>query len=164
MLTTQTVEWTDPRVADLHTALFKETGALYRTDLARLARADREAALESLVVDPDAIVVTLLVLDDDRPVGTAAARPSHASPDTEWEVKRVYVADDYRGRGISKELMLDLQNRARKAGMETMILQTGALQPAAHGLYESLGYERVGVYPPYGSFPGERFYRLTLAS
>jgi hypothetical protein len=43
-----------------------------------------------------------------------------------------------------------------------MVLQTGALQPAAHGLYETLGYERVGVYPPYGSFPGERFYRLTL--
>jgi hypothetical protein len=60
--------------------------------------------------------------------------------------------------------MLDLQERARKAGMATMILQTGALQPAAHGLYESLGYERVGVYPPDGSFPGERFYRLVLAN
>ena len=58
--------------------------------------------------------------------------------------------------------MLDLQDRARTAGMQTMVLQTGASQPAAHGLYESLGYERVDVYPPYGSFPGERFYRLTL--
>jgi hypothetical protein len=52
MLTTQTVDWTDPRVAELHTALFAETGALYRKDLARLPRAGREAALESLVVDP----------------------------------------------------------------------------------------------------------------
>ena len=58
--------------------------------------------------------------------------------------------------------MLDLHDRASAAGIETMVLQTGALQPAAHGLYESLGYERVGVYPPYGFFPGERFYRLTL--
>jgi GNAT superfamily N-acetyltransferase len=162
MLTTLSVEWTDPRVAELHTALFAETGALYRTDLARLARPDREAALESLVVDPDKILVTLLVLDDDLPVATAAVRPSHAEPDTEWEVKRVYVADDYRGRSLSKALMLDLHDRARAAGVETMILQTGALQPAAHGLYETLGYERVGVYPPYGFFPGERFYRLTL--
>lgn len=162
MLTTQTVEWTDPRVADLHTALFAETGALYRTDLAKLARPDREAALASLVVDPDKILVTLLVLDDDLPVATAAVRPSHPAPDTEWEVKRVYVADDYRGQGISKQLMLDLHERAIAGGVQTMVLQTGALQPAAHGLYESLGYERVGVYPPYGSFPGERFYRLTL--
>ena len=58
--------------------------------------------------------------------------------------------------------MLDLTTRARAAGMQTMVLQTGALQPAAHGLYESLGYERVDVYPPYGFFPGERFYRTTL--
>lgn len=162
MLTTETVEWTDPRVETLHTALFAETGALYRTDLAKLARPDREAALESLVVDPEMILVTLLVLDGDLPVATAAVRPSHAAPATEWEVKRVYVTDDYRGRSLSKELMLDLHDRARAAGIETMILQTGALQPAAHGLYETLGYERVGVYPPYGFFPGERFYRLTL--
>jgi GNAT superfamily N-acetyltransferase len=162
MLTTETVEWTDPRVAELHAALFAETGALYRKDLAKLARPDREAALASLVVDPEKIVVTLLVRDGERPVATAAVRPSHAAPETEWEVKRVYVADDYRGRGLSKELMLDLHDRARAAGIRTMILQTGALQPAAHGLYESLGYERVGVYPPYGYFPGERFYRLTL--
>jgi GNAT superfamily N-acetyltransferase len=162
MLTTETVEWTDSRVAELHTALFAETAALYRTDLAKLARPDREAALGSLVVDPDKILVTLLVLDGDLPVATAAVRPSHSEPETEWEVKRVYVADDYRGRGLSKELMLDLQDRARAAGIRTMILQTGALQPAAHGLYETLGYERIGVYPPYGYFPGERFYRLTL--
>jgi GNAT superfamily N-acetyltransferase len=162
MLTTQTVEWTDPRVTELHTALFAETAALYRTDLAKLARPDREAALESLVVDPEKILVTLLVLDDDLPVATAAVRPSHSTPQSEWEVKRVYVADGYRGRGISKQLMLDLHNRAIAQGIQTMVLQTGALQPAAHGLYESLGYERVGVYPPYGSFPGERFYRLTL--
>lgn len=162
MLTTQTVDWTDPRVAELHTALFAETGALYRTDLAKLARPEREAALESLVVDPDKILVTLLVLDDDLPVATAAVRPSHPAPETEWEVKRVYVADDYRGQGISKQLMLDLHERAIAEGIQTMVLQTGALQPAAHGLYESLGYERVGVYAPYGSFPGERFYRLTL--
>jgi GNAT superfamily N-acetyltransferase len=72
------------------------------------------------------------------------------------------VADDHRGRGLSKALMLDLEDRARSAGQITMVLQTGDLQPAAHGLYESLGYERVGVYPPYGSFPNERFYRKTL--
>lgn len=162
MLTTESVAWTDPRVDALHTALFAETGALYRSDLAKLPRPAREAALASLVVDPDAIGVTLLTLDGDVPVATAAVRPSHPAPDTEWEVKRVYVADEYRGRGISKALMLDLHERARAAGMATMILQTGALQPAAHGLYESLGYERVGVYAPYGTFPGERFYRLTL--
>ena len=162
MITTDVVEWTDQRVSDLHTALFAETGALYKPDLDALSPERLAAARGSLAVDPAEIVVTLLVLDDGLPVATAAVRPSQAAPATEWEVKRVYVADDYRGRGLSKALMLDLQDRAVAAGIQTMVLQTGALQPAAHGLYESLGYERVGVYEPYGSFPGERYYRLTL--
>ena len=162
MITTHVVDWTDPRVATLHTALFAETGAIYQADLDALSPDALAAARGSLAVDPAEIAVTLLVLDDDLPVATAAVRPSHDRPDTEWEVKRVYVADDYRGRGLSKALMLDLHERALAAGMTTMVLQTGALQPAAHGLYESLGYERIGVYPPYGFFPGERFYRTTL--
>jgi GNAT superfamily N-acetyltransferase len=120
------------------------------------------AARAPLPVDPAEIAVTLLVLDDETAVATAAVRPSHDRPGTEWEVKRVYVADAHRGRGLSKALMLDLEQRARAAELTTMVLQTGELQPAAHGLYESLGYERVGVYPPYGSFPNERFYRKTL--
>jgi GNAT superfamily N-acetyltransferase len=160
MISTLVVDWTDPRVAGLHTDLFAETGAIYKADLDALSPDGLAAARGSLAVDPAEIVVTLLVLDDDLPVATAAVRPSYAAPETEWEVKRVYVADDYRGRGLSKALMLDLHDRARAAGMTTMVLQTGALQPAAHGLYESLGYERVEVYPPYGFFPGERFYRL----
>ncbi len=162
MLTTQTVDWTDTRVKRLHIALFKETGALYQADLDALTPEGLAAARGSLAVEPSEIVVTLLVLDDDVPVATAAVRPSHRAPETEWEVKRVYVADDYRGRSISKDLMLDLHDRARAAGIQSMVLQTGAQQPAAHRLYESLGYERVDAYQPYGSFPGERFYRLTL--
>jgi GNAT superfamily N-acetyltransferase len=162
MITTEVVAWDDPRVGALHTALFAETGALYKDWLDALTPEALAAARGSLAVEPDEIVVTLLVRDDDLPVATAAVRPSQAAPDSEWEVKRVYVADDYRGRGLSKALMLDLEERARVAGIATMVLQTGALQPAAHGLYESLGYGRVGVYPPYGAFPEERFYRKTL--
>lgn len=161
-ITTETVPWTDARVAALHEALFAETGALYKADLDALSPEGLAAARGSLAVDPDEIGVTLLVLDDALPVATAAVRPSHAAPETEWEVKRVYVADDYRGRGLSKALMLDLHERAIAAGMATIVLQTGGLQAAAHGLYEGLGYERVGVYPPYGFFPGERYYRKML--
>jgi GNAT superfamily N-acetyltransferase len=162
VLTTETVPWADSRVAALHTALFAETGALYKEWLDALSPDALAAARASLAVQPDEIIVTLLVADGELPVATAAVRPSRAAPETEWEVKRVYVADDHRGRGLSKALMLDLEERARVAGIATMVLQTGALQPAAHGLYESLGYDRVGVYPPYGAFPEERFYRKTL--
>ena len=82
--------------------------------------------------------MTLLVLDGDTAGGDGCGATLAAAPETEWEVKRVYVADDYRGRGLSKALMLDLHERAiAPPGCTTMVLQTGGLQPAAHGLYES---------------------------
>jgi GNAT superfamily N-acetyltransferase len=162
MITIESVAWTDPRVTALHAALFKETGALYKEWLDALTPEALAAARGSLAIEPDVIEVTLLVLDDDQPVATGAIRRSVAEPDTEWEVKRVYVPDAQRGRGLSKTLMLELEKVAANAGAATMVLQTGGLQDAAHGLYEGLGYERADVYPPYGFFPGERYYRKVL--
>lgn len=162
MLRTETVEWTDPRVEALHTALFAEMGALYKAWLDELTPDALAAARGSLVVDPAEIVVTLLVLDGELPVATGAVRPSIPHPETEWDVKRVYVADEYRGRGLSKALMLDLESRAPAAGVTSIVLETGGLQAPAHGLYESLGYTRIDAYPPYGYFPGERFYGKSL--
>ena len=96
MLTTHTVEWSDPRVTELHAKLSAETGAMYRTRLAKLPRPEREAALGSLAIDPTVIETTLLTLDDDEPVATAAVRRSVASPN-EWDVKRVFVVESHRG-------------------------------------------------------------------
>jgi GNAT superfamily N-acetyltransferase len=161
MLTTHTVEWTDPRVAELHAGLSSETGALYRTRLAKLPRPEREAALGSLAIDPAVIETTLLTLDGDTPVATAAVRRSVASP-TEWDVKRVFVLEGYRGRGISRVLMNDLEEFARAHGATTMVLQTGNLQAPAIGLYTSMGYEPCEAYPPYGFYPGELTFRKVL--
>ena len=161
MLTTHAVEWSDPRVTELHAKLSAETGAMYRTRLAKLPRPEREAALGSLAIDPTVIETTLLTLDDDEPVATAAVRRSVASP-YEWDVKRVFVVESHRGRGISRQLMVELENYARANGATTMVLQTGNLQAPAIGLYTSLGYEPCEPYPPYGFYPGELTFRKTL--
>ncbi|MEO5921055.1 MAG: GNAT family N-acetyltransferase [Pseudolysinimonas sp.] len=161
MLTTLTVDWTDPRVAELHAGLAAETGALYRTVLAKLPREEREAALGSLAIDPAVIETTLLTLDGDTPVATAAVRRSIAS-DTEWDVKRVFVVEDHRGRGISRALMEEIHEFARTHGATTMVLQTGPQQAPAIGLYKSLGYEPCEPYPPYGFYPGELTFRKVL--
>jgi len=161
MLTTLTVDWTDPRVAELHAGLSAETGAMYRTRLAKLPRPEREAALGSLAIDPAVIETTLLTLDDDVPVATAAVRRSVAS-ETEWDVKRVFVVQSHRGQGISRALMVELEEHARTHGAKTMVLQTGNLQAPAIGLYTSLGYEPCEAYPPYGFYPGELTFRKVL--
>lgn len=53
------------------------------------------------------------------------------------EVKRVFIKDEYRGRGISKTLMAMLEERARKQGYKYLILESGEPLVAAMALYKS---------------------------
>jgi GNAT superfamily N-acetyltransferase len=57
------------------------------------------------------------------------------------EIKRMWTAPDHRGRGHSRRILGALEAAAARRGYHTVRLQTGILQPAAIGLYESSGYE-----------------------
>jgi putative acetyltransferase len=66
------------------------------------------------------------------------------------EIKRVYVPESGRGRGVSKLIMSALENHVHDQGITTIRLETGIYQPEALGLYEKLGYQRresFGDYP-----------------
>jgi GNAT superfamily N-acetyltransferase len=69
------------------------------------------------------------------------------------EVKRVFVRQEYRGRGISKHLMALLEHRAQEQGYTSLILETNHLLIPAVKLYESLGYEVIENYGPYAAMP-----------
>jgi Predicted acetyltransferase len=69
------------------------------------------------------------------------------------EVKRVFVRADYRGKGLSKQLMRALEERAEEKGYSCLILETGRPLTAAVGLYQSIGYRVIDNYGPYKSLP-----------
>jgi GNAT superfamily N-acetyltransferase len=71
-----------------------------------------------------------------RPVACGAIRPLGGDV---AELKRVYVKDDFRGRGYSKVVVKELERLARERGYNVMRLETGVRQPEAISLYESLG-------------------------
>ena len=61
------------------------------------------------------------------------------------EVYGVYVASEFRGRGVAKRLMRRLLDELRSLGqIEKASLQVNAESLAALRLYESLGFEIVG--------------------
>jgi GNAT superfamily N-acetyltransferase len=88
----------------------------------------------------------MIAYHDDVPVGCASFK--RFENDTA-EVKRVFVKDNYRGQGISKELMRLLENSAKEKGYAKLILETGEALTAAMGLYRAIGYQ---VIPNYGAY------------
>lgn len=69
------------------------------------------------------------------------------------EMKRVFVKKEYRGQGLSKELINKLEERAKEKGFYKMILETGKPLIAATGLYQKMGYRTVENYGQYKDMP-----------
>jgi GNAT superfamily N-acetyltransferase len=62
------------------------------------------------------------------------------------EIKRMYVREKFRGRGIAAQLLEAVENFAREQGYERIYLDTANEMVAAARLYERNGYERCGKY------------------
>jgi putative acetyltransferase len=67
------------------------------------------------------------------------------------EIKRVFVLPAFRGKGLARVIMAELEAQLQQAKVPLARLETGIYQPEALGLYRRLGYrERApfGAYRP----------------
>jgi len=62
------------------------------------------------------------------------------------EIKRMYVRDKFRARGIAQKLLTAAERFAREAGDAWIYLDTTSQMVAAARLYEHNGYERCERY------------------
>jgi GNAT superfamily N-acetyltransferase len=92
---------------------------------------------------------------DDVPVAMGGWRllPT-TDPATTWaspavELKRMYTRSDYRGRGISRQILGYLEQQACASGIEWVLLETGVRQPEAISLYRSSEYRDVPAFGHY---------------
>ena len=67
------------------------------------------------------------------------------------EIRRMYVSPEFRGRGLARAVLAELESTARDRGCGQLILETGLPQPEALALYRSSGYQDV---PPFGHYAG----------
>jgi len=63
----------------------------------------------------------------------------------EAHVLNVCVRDEFRCRGLARKMLLYLFERARGAGMYEVFLEVRPSNTAAARLYQSLGFEQVGI-------------------
>jgi GNAT superfamily N-acetyltransferase len=78
-------------------------------------------------------------------VATVHVFPSihYASP-TAW-LTTLVVAEDARGQGIGRQLVVIAENWAKSQGATRISLTSGLQRNAAHSFYETLGYTQSGL-------------------
>lgn len=78
------------------------------------------------------------------------------------EVKRLFIPEAYRGKGISKGIMKSLETILIEQGINIMRLEAGVNQPEALGLYQSLGYIKRDAFGSYTENPYSVFLEKQL--
>jgi len=94
----------------------------------------------------DKIKHVIVAYDHNLCVGCGALKTY--SNDT-MEVKRMFVRENQRSKGIASEILLALETWSKELGYKKCILETGKKQPEAIRLYEKNQYVIIPNYGPY---------------
>jgi putative acetyltransferase len=94
---------------------------------------------------PD-LATVVLICSHEKPIACGCFKKY--SNDT-VEIKRMFVEKQYRGRGISKMLLEELEKWAKESGSAFAILETSIHFEAARRLYTNAGYIIIDNYDQY---------------
>ncbi len=129
-----------PAISEIYNYYVLHSTCTYQLEPETLA--DRQAwfALHS----PDKYPVIVAEIDG-RVVGWGSLSRFHARAGYDPTVEAsVYIHHDHHRQGLGKRLLVELIERARRAGFHTLIGGASADQAASVALQESLGFQRVG--------------------
>ena len=107
---------------------------------------DSVEALTSRVLDllhPDRLPIQIVAILEDRIVGVAALKLHELFdlyPEKDFWLGSVYVAPEFRGRGIASALSMKIVEIAKSRGIHSLHLQTISLDG---GLYAKLGWKKL---------------------
>lgn len=98
----------------------------------------------------------LLAREGGRAVACVALKP--VDPKT-GEVKRLWVAEEARGRGLARAMMEAIEAEARRLGFSRLRLDTNEALSEAIALYRRLGWTEVA---PFTGFPATHWFAKDL--
>ncbi|MEC7753462.1 MAG: GNAT family N-acetyltransferase [Bacteroidota bacterium] len=110
----------------------------------------------------DSLKHCLVAYLNHQPVACGAFK-AHSSPCT-VEIKRMYVAEEHRGKGIAGLVLKGLEDWAHNLGFTSAILETGKRQHEAVALYTKNGYGRIPNYGQYEGVTNSLCFRKELSS
>jgi putative acetyltransferase len=78
------------------------------------------------------------------------------------EIKRMYVDRSARRRGVGRDILLAIEQRARDLRLTQLRLETGVRQPEAIALYATHGFAEIGPFGDYAPDPLSVFMEKSL--
>jgi DNA-binding MarR family transcriptional regulator/GNAT superfamily N-acetyltransferase len=137
-----TLHYLDPGAADAQRCLHA-----YASELARRFPEGYEAAHLVATDEIRAHGTCLVAREGDRPVGCGVLKELEQNTD---EIKHLWVDPDMRGLGLSRILLVELEEEALRRGKLAVRLDTHPALTEAISLYRTSGYVDI---PSYGSNP-----------
>jgi putative acetyltransferase len=131
-----------------------ESVALIQALNAELSARYPEEGATHFRLDPEEVAdgrgAFLVVRSDGRWVGCGAVR---RIDERTGEIKRMYVAAEFRGNGIARRLLDELEAESKNLGLSRLVLETGERQPEALALYMRAGFMRIAAFGEYADSP-----------
>jgi putative acetyltransferase len=143
---------------DVARSLFREYEAWLKVDLCFQSFEAELSALPAPYVPPGGAL--LLALQAEEVVGCGAFRPWSTDA---CELKRMFVREAFRGKGIGRKLATALLSGASAAGYRSIRLDTLDFMREAVALYQSLGFRPTRRYYD-NPHPGALFFELPLSA
>jgi GNAT superfamily N-acetyltransferase len=134
----------DPALVSIARTLVGEYAAMPHIGSRWASNATDIAALPLPYVAPRGRL--LVAIDESEPLGTGSLLTFDAP--TTGEIKRLYVREAARGRGVGDALMRALLDEARRMRFSRVILDTAPELTAARAMYTRFGFRQIPHYRP----------------
>lgn len=138
-----------PEVKSLSDELHKDLEAIYGNGI-----------IEDFMGENEQVLIFYVTYDEkDNAISCGALK--HFD-DSTAEIKRMYVRPQFRGRGISKLILTQLEDYAKELNYHRLVLETGLKQPEAMSLYSKFGYKPLKCYGRHSNDPDSRCFEKTF--
>lgn len=128
-------------IRDMQEKDLNDVGVLYDSLFGQKSNLERMVETFSLMNDDSYILI--VAEENGKVIGTVmgiVCLTMVANLESFLVIEAVVVDKDYRGNGIGKKMLLDLEDRAKRQGCSYIILVSGDQRKEAHKFYEALGY------------------------
>lgn len=92
------------------------------------------------------IKTAVVIYAEDQPVASGCFKTLDKNT---IEIKRMFVKKEYRGKGLSRLVLEELEKWAAAEGYRQAVLETSIHFATARKLYTTSGYHIIPNYPPY---------------